>query len=227
LRLSARKALCERLAASGEHTTMIEPKEQFADVSTKRLATVYAEALLNAATAADRVALVLEEIDSLIDDVFKYDARLEALLAGAAVGRYARKDAIDRAFAGKASDTFHKFLLVLNDHDRLDMIRPIRRALHELHEERTRRLRVHVYSAIELSQDFQTRITSAVHDTFKLEPVLVLHVDKDLLGGLKLRIGDTVYDATIRTRINNLRNQLIERSSHEIQSRRDRLSSAE
>jgi F-type H+-transporting ATPase subunit delta len=42
-----------------------------------------------------------------------------------------------------------------------------------------------------------------------------------------LRIGDKVYDATVRTRIDNLRNQLIARSSHEIQSRRDRFSSAE
>src|SRR5438552_14904246 len=95
----------------------IEPKAQFADVSSKRLAAVYGEALLNAAQAADRVAQVLEEIDSLIDDVFKGHPQLEALLAGAAVGRYTRKDAIDKAFAGKASDTFHKFLLVLNDHD--------------------------------------------------------------------------------------------------------------
>jgi F-type H+-transporting ATPase subunit delta len=206
---------------------MIEPKEQFADVSAKRLATIYGEALLNAAQASDQVAVVLEEIDSLIDDIFKQDARLEALLAGAAVGRYTRKEAIDKAFAGKASTTFHRFLLVLNDHDRLDLIRPIRWALHELNEERTRRLRVHIYSAVALNDDFQTRIRGAVHDNFKLEPVLVLHVDPALLGGLKVRIGDTVYDATVRTRLNNLRNQLMARSSHEIQSRRDRFSSAE
>jgi F-type H+-transporting ATPase subunit delta len=206
---------------------MIEPKEQFADVSAKRLATIYGEALLNAAQGANQVGVVLEEIDSLIDDVFKNDARLEALLAGAAVGRYTRKEALDKAFAAKASDTFYKFLLVLNDHDRLDLIRPIRWALHELNDERTRRLRVQVSSAIELTDEFQTRIRAAVHEYFQLEPVLLLNVDDSLLGGLKLRIRDTVYDATVRTRITNLRNQLIARSSHEIQSRRDRFSSAE
>jgi F-type H+-transporting ATPase subunit delta len=206
---------------------MIEPKEQFADVSAKRLATIYGEALLNAAQGANQVGVVLEEIDSLIDDVFKNDARLEALLAGAAVGRYTRKEALDKAFAGKASETFYKFLLVLNDHDRLDLIRPIRWALHELNDERTRRLRVQVSSAIELTDEFQTRIRAAVHEYFQLEPVLLLNVDDSLLGGLKLRIRDTVYDATVRTRITNLRNQLIARSSHEIQSRRDRFSSAE
>ena len=121
---------------------MTEPKEQFADTSAKRLATIYGEALLNAAQASDSVAQVLEEIDSLIDDVFKGNPQVEALLAGAAVGRKTREEAIKKAFASRASDTFYKFLLVLNDHDRLDLLRAIRRALHELSDERLRRLRV-------------------------------------------------------------------------------------
>lgn len=206
---------------------MVEPKEQFADISVKRLATVYSEALYNAATSAGQSEQVLEEIDSLIDDVFKVDARLEALFAGAAVGRKIRKEAIDKVFQTRASGTFWKFLLVLNDHDRLDLIRPIRRALHELNDERAHLVRVHVYSAIDLSADYQARIADAVRQRFSLEPVLELHKDPALLGGLMIRIGDKVYDATVRTRIDNLRIQLIARSSHEIQSRRDRFSSAE
>ena len=204
---------------------MIEPKEKFADVTVQRLASIYAEALLNA--AGEQLPQVLEEIDSLIDDIFKNDHRLEALLAGAAVGRKTREEAIRKTFKGRASDVFFKFLLVLNDHDRLDLIRPIRRAAHELSDERSRRLRVHVSSAIELTEEFQARIRNQVKEFFNLEPVLVLHVEPALLGGLKLRIADKVYDATVRTRIDNLRNQLIARSSHEIQSRRDHFSSAE
>jgi F-type H+-transporting ATPase subunit delta len=206
---------------------MIEPKEQFADISVKRLATVYSESLLNAADSAGQSAQVLEEIDSLIDDVFKVDPRLEALFAGAAVGRKVRKEAIDKVFQTRASGTFWKFLLVLNDHDRLDLIRPIRRALHELNDERAHRLRVHVYAAIDLPADYQNRIADAIRQRFNVEPVLEVHKDPALLGGLMIRIGDKVYDATVQTKINNLRIQLIASSSHEIQSRRDRFSSAE
>ncbi len=206
---------------------MTEPHEVFADVSAYRLAKVYATALLNAAEAAKSEALILEEVDSLVTDVFRTDPRLEALLAGAAVGRRTRAEAIDKAFAGRASDTFQKFLHVLNDHDRLDLIKPIRSALHELHDERARRLHVIVHSAVALTDDFQNRIRAMVREQFQLEPVLDMRVDPSLLGGLKIRIGDKVYDATIRSRIENLRNQLIASSSHEIQTRRDRFSSAE
>ena len=205
---------------------MTDPKEQFTDVSAKRLASIYAEALFNAAEQAQRVETVRQELDSLIDDVLSKDPRLEALMAGAAVGRKSRKEAIEKVFASRASDIIYKFLLVLNDHDRLDMIRPIRRALNELYDERRRRLRVYVYSAVPLAEDFQQRLLEAVKARFQLDPVLVPVVDPNLLGGLKLRIGDRVLDATVRTKIDNLRNQMIARSSHEIQSGRDRFSSA-
>jgi F-type H+-transporting ATPase subunit delta len=212
-------------ALNEESGTMTEPKEQFADVTVQRLARIYAEALL--ASAGEHIPEVLEQLDSLIDDVFKVDPRLEALLAGAAVGRKTRHEAIVKTFQGRASEVFYQFLLVLNEHDRLDLIRPIRRAVHDLNDERAHRLRVHVYSAIDLNDEFQGRIRTVMQEVFKLEPVLELHVDETLLGGLKLRIGDKVYDATVRTRIDNLRNQLIASSSYEIQSRRDRFSSAE
>ena len=44
------------------------------------------------------------------------------------------------------------------------------------------------------------------------------------LGGLKIRIGDRQIDATVRTRLDNLRTEIIARSSYEIQSRRDHFS---
>jgi F-type H+-transporting ATPase subunit delta len=47
-------------------------------------------------------------------------------------------------------------------------------------------------------------------------------VDPSLLGGLVVRTGDYVYDASVRTRLETIRKQLIERSSHEIQTGRDR-----
>lgn len=206
---------------------MVEPKEQFADVSTQRLAAIYAEALLNAAEDRHCVPVVLEEIDSLIEDIGNKNEPLRALLLGGAVGRKTRTAAIEKAFSGRASDTFYKFLRVLNDHERLDLMRPIRRALHDLHDARAGRLRIHMYSAVPIADDFKERVMAAVHALFERAPVLEMHVDPSLLGGLKIRIGDRVLDATVRTRIENLRNQLIARSSHEIQSRRNRFHSAE
>lgn len=204
---------------------MVEPKEQFADVSTQRLATVYAAALLNAAEHAGQVGQILEEVDSLIDDVFRVDPRMETLFSSAVMGRKAREEALRKVFGTTASPTFLNLLLVLNHQERLELIRPIRKAVHALHEERAGRLHVHVTSAIPLAEEFQQRIAGAVRERFQREPILDLHVDPALLGGLRIRIGDRQYDATVRARIDNLRNQLITSSSYEIQSQRNRFSS--
>src|SRR5947209_3297641 len=91
--------------------------EHHTDVSAERLARVYAEALQGAADSTGQTQEVIAEIDSLIDDVLRNDSLLESLFAGAAVGRHARRAAIEKAFTGRASDVFRKFLLVLNEHE--------------------------------------------------------------------------------------------------------------
>ena len=196
------------------------------DVSDRRIARVYAEALLNAAEKHGQAEAVLEEIDSLVHDVFDQDARLETMFSGAAIGRYARADALEKVFKTRSSETFFRFLLVLNDHERLDLLRAIRTEARNLSDERNRRLRVLVYSAVPLSDAQMQAVENGVRDRFQLEPVLVPIEDKSLLGGLKIRIGDRQLDATVRSRLDQLRQQLLARSSHEIQSGRDRFSTA-
>jgi F-type H+-transporting ATPase subunit delta len=196
--------------------------ELSADVGAERLARVYARSLLAAADEVGQTQAVIEEVDSLLDDIFRQQPHLEVLFSSAAIGRKARRDAIEKAFRGRASDVFVKFLLVLNDHERLELLRPVRQALHDLDNERNRRVKVHVFSAIALPAEFGDRIAEAVRHRFGLEPILNTHVDPSILGGLKVRIGDRQLDATVRTRLDNLRNEIIARSSHEIQSRRNR-----
>jgi F-type H+-transporting ATPase subunit delta len=55
-----------------------------------------------------------------------------------------------------------------------------------------------------------------VRDVTGLEPVLEEAVDPAVLGGLVIRIGDWVYDASVRSKLDEVRNALIERSSHAI-----------
>jgi len=195
-----------------------------ADVSAHRVAKVYAESLLNAATGQNQDLAVLDELDSLVRDVFAAEPRLEVLLSSAAVGRKARKEAIETVFAPKASRLFTNFLLVLNDHERLDLLRPILTEARKIYDARHNRLRVHVTSAVELNNEFRGRLEHGVRTFFKLEPVLMTKVDPEVLGGLRVRIGDMLYDASIRAKLDDIRNQILSSSSHEIQSRRDRFS---
>jgi F-type H+-transporting ATPase subunit delta len=170
---------------------------------------------------------VLAELDSLVRNVFEQEPRLEVLLSGAAIGRHARQAMLQEIFAGRASPLFTNFVLVLNDHERLDLLRPILTAAIELNDVRQQRLRMFVFSAVPLPDDIRQRLENGVRTFFHLEPVLVPQIDTALLGGLKVRIGDIQYDASVRNKLDNLRDRILARSSHEIQSRRDRFSTGE
>jgi F-type H+-transporting ATPase subunit delta len=192
------------------------------DVGSQRIARVYAEALLGAAGQGGRVKEILEEFDSLFEDVFRADREFEAFLASGAIGRRPKEEVIRNALGPRASEIFVNFLLVLNAHDRLDLLAGIRRAAHELDDERSGRMQVEVASAVPLADDQRERLRNELREAFRKEPVLATRVDPGLLGGLVVKVGDWLYDASVRTRLQDIRNQLIESSSHAIQTRRDR-----
>lgn len=201
--------------------------EHVADVTAQRVAKVYAEALLNAAEKQGQADNVLEEYRSLIQDVLATNPDIEILLSSAALGRTRREAALERLLANRANPLFANFLLVLNRHERLELLRPILTALQELYDERARRIRVQVLSAVPLDGEQKKRIEEGVRQRFGMEPIVATEIDPEILGGLKVQVGDWQFDGSLRTKVESIRSEILERSSHEIQSRRDRFSTAD
>jgi F-type H+-transporting ATPase subunit delta len=194
-------------AQSPHHETVL-------DAGSRRVARVYAESLLDAADKRNATPQVLEEFASLLEDVFRADPQFEAFLASGAISRKPKAQVIRRAFDGRASDVFRNFLLVLNDNLRLDLLRAIYQAVRELYDERSGRMRVVVTSAVPLPDDQRDRLLHELREKYHKEPVLATRVDPDLLGGLVVRVGDWLYDGSVRTRLQTIQKQLIERGSH-------------
>jgi F-type H+-transporting ATPase subunit delta len=204
----------------------IEAKhETVYDVGSQQVGRVYAEALLSAASKQNKAEAILDQLDSLVKDLFAANPNFERFLASGAIRRHSKREVIESTLAGKADPLFVNFLLVLNDNDRLNAIRPIWAAYRDLYDAKQRRIRVKVRAAAPLTQSQEERLKKELHDEYKLDPILDIHTDPDLLGGMIVQVGDMVFDGTVRTRLDRLRNQLMVRSSHEIQSQRNRFSS--
>jgi F-type H+-transporting ATPase subunit delta len=197
-----------------------------ADIGAQRVARVYAEALLNAADKRGEVDSVFEQLESLVQDLFRADPQFAEFLASGAVGRDKKAAVLRSVFEHRAGALFFDFLLVLNNHDRLDLLGQVYCAYRDLRDQRARRIRVKVRSATALADDQRERLRHELQATFHLEPVLDTVIDPDLLGGMVVRVGDWVYDASVRTQLQTIRNQIIARSSHEIQSGRNRFSAS-
>jgi len=210
--------------------TVSEEEEQLArgiaDVQSLEVARVYAEALLNAAEKAGQAEEVLAEFEALLQTIEAPRSVVRKFLASGVISRETRGEAIRKAFDGRAHPILVDFLLVVNDHERMPLLPAILFEARELRDRRARRLPVHVTSAMPLPDDQLEGIKDAVRKRLRWEPLLETKIDPELLGGVQLRIGDWLFDSSIRTQLNEMRKELIERSSHEIQSGRDRFSSA-
>lgn len=195
------------------------------DDEVRHVARVYAEALYNAAEKDGIVETVREELETLTDGVFRQNPGLAMFLGSAAISREHKGDVLRKTFSDRASPNFVRFLTVLNEHDRLGMLEAIGHAFRTLYNQKTKRVVVHVRSAVPLNDDDRRRLTDDIRAVADIHPIFEETVDPEILGGLIIRIHDWIYDASVRTRIQAVRHQLIERSSHGIQSGRDRFSS--
>ena len=66
------------------------------------------------------------------------------------------------------------------------------------------------------------RIAENLKNVLDGQPIVEEVVDPDLIGGVVVRVGDTVFDGSVATQLESVRQRMIERSAHEIQTRRDR-----
>jgi len=194
------------------------------DTSVVQVAHVYAAALFAAASTANQLDLVVDEYQSLIDDVLAKNPQFDRVLKSTIIGRADLASTIRRVFEGRSSGVVLNFLLVLNDHGRLNLLRPVLTELLALRDQKLGRIPVQVQSAVPLDPADER----ALHDRLAVitggQPVIHTEIVSSLLGGMVIRVGDTVFDGSVRTRLRRLREQLIQRSTHEIQSRRDQFS---
>jgi F-type H+-transporting ATPase subunit delta len=197
-----------------------------ADPSARAVARVYAQAFLNAAGNVG-VADPLEELTSFLDDVLRPNPQFARLLTSELTTREEKLGFIQRVVEPRASEFFTNYLRVLARHERLDLL-PLNvgEAWNE-QERREGKRRVTLRSATPLSSEQLDRIAGRLKGALPYQPVLIPRTDESLLGGMVIQVEDTVYDGSLRTRLNNLRDRLRERYLHEIQSGRDRFSSPE
>jgi len=181
-----------------------------------RLARVYAEALLAAATKANLADDVGEELSSVADGVLKPNPKIVEFFNSAAVSRNAKLPILKAAFdkPGGPSILFRKFLGVLNQNGRLGLIRDIAATYHTLRDQQGNRVRVKVRTAAALDDAQLASLTATLQTTLKQEPILNVTIDPDLLGGLVVQIGDRVYDTSVKSRLETLRTHLMTSGSH-------------
>ncbi len=205
--------------SSAEDIRQLARHQTVLDVEGEQVGERYARAFLRAAQHADGVDQLVEELEQFVAQVLMKHPKIFEVLSSPLISSQERIQLLEKALRGQVSQLVLNFLRVVIDHERMRHLVEIVDAVRRLLDEQRGRVRVWVRTATELTDQQQEQLRQALRQRLGKEPVLSIHVDPSLIGGLVVQVGDTVYDASVTAQLSRLRSQIVDRCIHEIQSR--------
>ena len=194
-----------------------ESEAAHVDIAADRVAKVYAQAILEAADTAKCTDTVLAELAALARDVLPKVPEARAVFASPKIPAEQKAALIDKLGKGRLVPTTVNALHVLARHGRLGILSLVVAAAERLADERAGRQQATLTTAVALGAEEQKRIVADVEKglSARLKPSFV--VDPTIIGGLVVRIGDTIYDQSVATSLTRLSGCLQQRNIHAIQ----------
>ncbi|MRH43961.1 F0F1 ATP synthase subunit delta [Aquibacillus halophilus] len=168
----------------------------------------YAEALFQLAQEKNKLDFLEPEL-LIVKEVFYNNKELNAFLKHPKVNSDKKKQLIDEAFKGFSSEVINT-LKVLVDRNNEEAISSVVDHFIALVHDAKRIAEAKVYSIRELSDDEKKQLSDVFSKKLNLKTLTIdNHVDPTILGGIKLKIGNTIFDGTIKGKLERLERNIV------------------
>jgi F-type H+-transporting ATPase subunit delta len=168
---------------------------------------VYAEALLDAAQEGKRLDRVREEFDEFAGALAESE-ELRRFLANPQVESETKRAALEDLLA-ESDDLFLNFVRLLAEKNRIGDIDQVHEEWKRLLARRERILELELTTAVELSDEEAGRVVEQIEEASGRRVVATRTVDPNLIGGLVVQAGSLRLDASVRGRLDQLREELL------------------
>lgn len=172
----------------------------------EEIAAVYARSLFEVARDEGNLDQVREQLGQ-VADALDDEQELQVFFFSPYFSSQEKAEGLERMIDG-ADPMVMNFLRLLMEKHRMPAIFRVRRALDALWEEENKLLPVQITSAIELDQKVAEQIGDRIAEQTGRKVDLSTSVDPDVLGGLVVQVGNTVLDASVRHRLEQLRKEV-------------------
>lgn len=168
----------------------------------------YARAFFEIATEEKQLEHYYEELNQFAL-IISQNKALSDFLANPVFEQGSKKGVVE-SIIGKLqlSGMTISFLKLLVDKKRIDILHDIVICYRQLMDEVLKKVRVNVKTAFPLSGKMQDYINSSLEKLTGRQVELFIENDPNLLGGIIIGVGDTLYDGSIKNQLNNMRNLL-------------------
>jgi F-type H+-transporting ATPase subunit delta len=167
---------------------------------------VYARALFEVATEQDSLDEIHDQLGAFAD-AMNENRQLATFFFSPYFSVTEKKQGLERAVTD-ANPAFANFLQALIERHRMPVIFRIRTDFESLWDEARRLLPVQITSAITLDSDTVKTLGDRIGQQVDRKVEISADVDPDILGGVVLRVGNVILDASIRNRLEQLRKQV-------------------
>jgi F-type H+-transporting ATPase subunit delta len=166
----------------------------------------YAEALLDLAERHEGIDVYQESIQS-VTRLLDEDPSFRLFLETPRIDAEDKKAVVKKAFASLPVP-FVNFLLVTIDKRRQRLLSSIGRSFSDLVDARRNRAHVDVTVARNITEETKDRVAEKLSALLGKTAILHVRVNPEILGGIVVRSGDTIYDGSLRRRLDRMRRRL-------------------
>lgn len=171
-------------------------------------AVAYAQSMLELANEqkqAEAIGQELAELRKIVDE----NPSFREILTNPAISIEERAGLLDRIFRGKISTLLFNTLGVLNQKNRLGLVAQVEQAYSELLDAQTGKVEVDLTVAQKLSDEQLQQARQRIATAIGRDPVIHQYVDENIIGGVIVRVGDKLIDASVRYQLAALKEQML------------------
>ena len=172
----------------------------------EEIAAVYARSLFEVAKEQDKLDDIRDQLGEFADALAE-SHELQVFFFSPYFSTQEKEDGLAKAVTG-ADAAFENFLRLLIENHRMPVVFRVRRAFEDLWREENKLLPVQITSAVELDKGIVKELGDKIAEQTGRKIDLAAEVEPDILGGIVVRVGNAVLDASIRNRLEQLRKQV-------------------
>lgn len=170
----------------------------------------YAKALFDLAQAENGLPAMLADV-RWVEQTFESQTQLSDMLLLPTMPKEEKKRVMAAISEGSLSEHMLGLLYLLIDKGRILYLPEILQEYQRLHLEAVRVAQAHVKSAAALTKEEEERIQAALEKALNCQVTLQIEVDPKLIGGLVVRVGDQIFDNSLRTKLQNMKKDLLQK----------------
>ncbi len=168
----------------------------------------YGEALFALAKENDAILPWQRQLEE-VEQVFLKDHDFAMLLENKSIPYEKKKEILQAVFANQIDSGVLHFLFLLVDKERQDFFHDIILAYHQLVEDYYGIVKAKVTVALPLTKEEEVNLAAALEKRLSAKVQLEITIDPAIIGGMRVQVGDTVYDGSLSHQLDEIAQRLM------------------